>query len=178
MDERAALAAMAAGDEAGLEWFMGRYAAYVATIIDNMLLPRLAAADAEEAAADVFVSLWRSAARIEPGGARAYLGGIARNRARDALRAHRLELPLEDDVLSLPSPGPDEAAAERELIERTRAAVDAMPEPDREIFLRHYYYGQGVAETAAALNMNVNTVKTRLRRGRERLRAELTKGDA
>ena len=123
-------------------------------------------------------ALWRSAARIEPGGARAYLGGIARNRARDALRAHRLELPLEDDVLSLPSPGPDEAAAERELIERTRAAVDAMPEPDREIFLRHYYYGQGVAETAAALNMNVNTVKTRLRRGRERLRAELTKGDA
>ena len=51
MDERAALAAMAAGDEAGLEWFMGRYAADVATIIDNMLLPRLTAAAAEEAAA-------------------------------------------------------------------------------------------------------------------------------
>ena len=178
MDARSALAALAAGDETALGWFIERYSAYAATIIDNMLLPRLTAADAEEALADVFVSLWRSAARIRPEGVRAYLAGIARNRARDALCAHRLELPLEEDLLSLPSPGPDEALTERELIERTRSAVDAMTEPDRGIFLRHYYYGQGVAEIAAALDMNANTVKTRLRRGRERLRAELTKGDA
>ena len=48
-----------------------------------------------------------------------------------------------------------------------------MGEPDREIFLRHYYCFQNVADIALALDMNVNTVKTRLRRGRERLRAEL-----
>lgn len=52
-----------------------------------------------------------------------------------------------------------------------------MPEPDREIFLRHYYYCQGVADIALALDMNANTVKTRLRRGRERLRKELAEGD-
>ena len=177
MDERTALEAMAAGDETALGWFIGRYAAYAATIINNMLLPRLSEADAEEALADVFVSLWRSAARIRPEGVRTYIAAIARNRALDALRAHRLTLPLEDDILSLPSPGPDEAIMERELIERAAAAVDAMPEPDRGIFLRRYYYGRSVAEIAAALDMNVNTVKTRLRRGRERLRAELMKGD-
>ena len=123
------------------------------------------------------MSLWRSAARIRPEGVRTYIAAIARNRALDALRAHRLTLPLEDDILSLPSPWPDEAVMERELIERAAAAVDAMPEPDRGIFLRRYYYGRSVAEIAAALDMNVNTVKTRLRRGRERLRAELMKGD-
>ena len=53
-----------------------------------------------------------------------------------------------------------------------------MEEPDREIFLRHYFYCQGVAEIALALDMNTNTVKTRLRRGREKLRRELTKGEA
>ena len=177
MDERVALAALAAGEEAALGWFIERYAAYAATIIYNMLLPRLPAEDAEEALADVFVSLWRSAARIEPGNVRAYLAGIARNRARDALRTHRLTLPLEEDVLTLPEPDPGEAFSERELAERTRIAVDAMPEPDREIFLRHYYYEQSVAEIAAALDMNANTVKTRLRRGRARLREELTKGE-
>lgn len=52
-----------------------------------------------------------------------------------------------------------------------------MGEPDREIFLRHYYYCQSVTDIAAALDMNANTVKTRLRRGRERLRAELSKGE-
>ena len=95
----------------------------------------------------------------------------------DALRSLREELPLEEDVLSIPGPGPDEALTERELAERTRRAVELMPEPDREIFLRHYYYCQGVADIALALDMNANTVKTRLRRGRERLRKELAEGD-
>ena len=135
------------------------------------------APDAEEAAADVFLALWKNAPRIKPGGVRAYLGGIARNKARDALRSLREELPLEEDVLSIPGPGPDEALTERELAERTRRAVELMPEPDREIFLRHYYYCQGVADIALALDMNANTVKTRLRRGRERLRKELAEGD-
>lgn len=177
MDENSALHALYAGDEAALMWFIDRYTAYVATIINNMLLPRLTAADAEEAAADVFLALWKNAPRIKPGGVRAYLGGIARNKARDALRSLREELPLEEDVLSIPGPGPDEALTERELAERTRRAVELMPEPDREIFLRHYYYCQGVADIALALDMNANTVKTRLRRGRERLRKELAEGD-
>ena len=177
MDESSALQALCAGDEAALMWFIDRYTAYVATIINNLLLPRLTAADAEEAAADVFLALWKNAPRIKPGGVRAYLGGIARNKARDALRSLREELPLEEDVLSIPGPGPDEALTERELAERTRRAVELMPEPDREIFLRHYYYCQGVADIALALDMNANTVKTRLRRGRERLRKELAEGD-
>ena len=177
MDENSALQALCAVDEAALLWFIDRYTAYVATIINNMLLPRLTAADAEEAAADVFLALWKNAPRIKPGGVRAYLGGIARNKARDALRSLREELPLEEDVLSIPGPGPDEALTERELAERTRRAVELMPEPDREIFLRHYYYCQGVADIALALDMNANTVKTRLRRGRERLRKELAEGD-
>lgn len=177
MDENSALHALCAGDEAALMWFIDRYTAYVATIINNMLLPRLTAADAEEAAADVFLALWKNAPRIKPGGVRAYLGGIARNKARDALRSLREELPLEEDVLSIPGPGPDEALTERELAERTRRAVELMPEPDREIFLRHYYYCQGVADIALALDMNANTVKTRLRRGRERLRKEMAEGD-
>ena len=46
MDENSALQALCAGDEAALMWFIDRYTAYVATIINNMLLPRLTAADA------------------------------------------------------------------------------------------------------------------------------------
>lgn len=173
MDENMALAALASGDEGALGWFIGRYTGYVSTIVNNMLLPRLSTADAEEIVCDVFLALWHGAGKIRPGGVRGYLGGIARNKARDALRAHHVHLPLEDDVLSIPVPGPEEAVGEQELRERTRRAVESMPEPDREIFLRHYYYMQCVADIALALDMNTNTVKTRLRRGRERLRKEL-----
>ena len=80
-------------------------------------------------------------------------------------------------MLSIPVPGPEEAVGEQELRESTRRAVGPMPEPEREIILRHYYYMQCVADIALALDINTNTVKTRLRRGRERLRKELN-GDA
>lgn len=178
MNENTALELLRDGDEAALGWFIDRYTGYVTTIVNNMLLPHLAQSDAEEAVADVFLALWKNAARISPGGVRAYLGGIARNKSRDKLRSLRAEVPLEDDVLVISAPGPDEALTEREMHERTRLAVGSMCEPDREIFLRHYFYCQSVAEIALALDMNTNTVKTRLRRGREKLRRELTKGEA
>ena len=54
-----------------------------------------------------------------------------------------------------------------------REAVLAMPYPDREIFLRHYYYGQKLEAIAQEMDMNLSTVKTRLRRGREKLRSVL-----
>ena len=69
VDEAGALAALKKGDENALTWFMERYAAYAAAIINGIMLPRLTPADAEEALADVFVSLWRRAAeRDSPGG--------------------------------------------------------------------------------------------------------------
>ena len=125
MDENSALRALCMRDEGALGWFIDRYTAYVATIVNNMLLPRLAASDAEEVVADVFLALWHNAANIRSGGVRAYLGAIARNKSRDALRALREELPLEDDVLSIPTPTPEQALTERELHERTRAPSTA-----------------------------------------------------
>jgi RNA polymerase sigma-70 factor (ECF subfamily) len=47
---------------------------------------------------------------------------------------------------------------------------------DREIFLRHYYYCQPVKTIAAELEMNESTVKTRLKRGREKLKTILREG--
>ena len=54
------------------------------------------------------------------------------------------------------------------------ALVAAMSPPDRDIFLRKYYLLQSGKEIAAALGMSVESVNTRLSRGRDRLRRELT----
>ena len=54
------------------------------------------------------------------------------------------------------------------------ALVAAMTPPDRDIFLRKYYLLQSGKEIAAALGMSVESVNTRLSRGRDRLRLELT----
>ena len=54
------------------------------------------------------------------------------------------------------------------------ALVAAMTPPVRDIFLRKYYLLQSGKEIAAALGMSVESVNTRLSRGRDRLRRELT----
>lgn len=54
------------------------------------------------------------------------------------------------------------------------AAVESMKEPDREIFLRYYYYFETMEEIALRLEMPVGTVKAKLHRGRKRLKDTLT----
>ncbi len=48
-----------------------------------------------------------------------------------------------------------------------------MEPTDRAIFLRYYYHCQPVAAISAELKLPLSTVKSRLRRGREKLRKAL-----
>ena len=65
-----------------------------------------------------------------------------------------------------------EREEEQQLV---REALESLSPQDREIFFRHYYYAQTVGEISLAMGMNGSTVKTRLRRGRERLKGSLLK---
>ena len=58
-----------------------------------------------------------------------------------------------------------------------RRAVNTLGDPDREIFLRHYYYAQTVQEISQAMHLKEATIKTKLRRGRMRLRTTLLRWD-
>ena len=78
-----------------------------------------------------------------------------------------LEIPDEFTPVTL-----TEQAEERKNVRR---AVEGLGEPDREIFLRHYYYAQTVTEIGQSMDLNVSTVKTKLRRGRQRLKEMLTR---
>ena len=99
---------------------------------------------------------------------------MARNKARSRLRKTGQELPLEEDLLELPDENtPVTAAEQAEERKLVRKAVDQLGEPDREIFLRHYYYAQTVQEISQETGLNESTVKTKLRRGRMRLKTIL-----
>ena len=56
---------------------------------------------------------------------------------------------------------------------KVREYMDSLPEKDRQIFLRHYYYGQTVADISREMKMPESTVKSRLRRGREKMKEYL-----
>jgi RNA polymerase sigma-70 factor (ECF subfamily) len=70
----------------------------------------------------------------------------------------------------------EDDAIRRDRDARVRRAVDEMRQPDREIFLRHYYYCQTVSRISEELQINPETVKSRLSRGRDKLRKALSEG--
>lgn len=176
MKEETILRKMQSGDPAGLEALMDRYLPYVSTVVWNILRGSMSPEDGEETASDVFLAAWEQAGELQPGRVKAWLGAVARHKAKNKLRQAGRTLPLEGDVLDIPGPGDPAGELEREE-ERAlvRRAVFSLPEPEQEIFLRHYYYAQSVKEIAAVLSINESTVKTKLRRGRFKLKELLTK---
>ena len=178
MREAAMLRKIRAGDPAGLEGLMAAYLPYVSVIVWNILRGAMPPEDGEEVVSDVFLAAWDQAADLRAGHVKGWLGAVARNKARNKLRQAGKTLPLEENLLELPDPSdPTEGLTREEERVQVRQAVEALSEADREIFLRHYYYAQTVREIAEAMELKEPTVKTRLRRGREKLKAMLMKGD-
>jgi len=151
------------------------YAPYVTAIVTNILSPQLGAEDIEETVSDVFYALWRTAGKVQTGKLKPYLAAIARNTAKNKLRSLQLALPLEDDAISLPdtAPGPETAALQKELRREARQAVEALPEPDREIVQRYYFLYQSTGDIARDMGLNSSTITTKLSRSRQKLRRHL-----
>ena len=140
------------------------------------------AAEAEEAAQDAFLKAHRALGRFRPDAPfRPWLLTIvaneARNRRVSAGRRERLALRARDEGRAAVVAGSPEtvvlAAEERAGL---LAAVDRLPERDRLVIACRYLLELGEAETAAALGCRPGTVKSRLSRALDRLRAEV--GDA
>ena len=173
MTEAKALRELQKGSQQALEWMIDTYNPYVSTIVYNIIGGRMTQADVEETVSDVFFALWNNAKSIKPNMTKAYLGAVARNRAKNKLREQGMTMELDEAVLTVEADGPErelDRKTRRELVQR---AVLSMEQPDREIFLRHYYYGQAVSVIAGALKMTPSAVKSRLARGREKLKASL-----
>ena len=170
MNEAKALNLLKSGDQEALEWFIDRYSAYVGTVVSNILKDSMSHEDIEEVTADVFVTLWSSASNLYPLNIKGYLSRVARSLSMQKLRDKVSELPLDEDILILDDDTEFERVAKEDQDLAVRKAVYSMTQPDKEIFLRFYYYCQSVSEIAKQMQMNPSTVKTKLKRGRERLR--------
>ena len=175
MNERALLRALKDGDTGALSEIIGHYTPYLFAVASNIMSTSLPQEDVEEVVSDCFVILWNHRQELRPGKLKSWLAAVTRNRAKDALRAVHAAEPLNDDLLEVAAPGNmEKALLQSELTELARQAVDSLGEPDSEIFRRHYFLYQKTEEIAAVLDMNAATVRTRLARGRERLRAYFT----
>lgn len=169
---------LAGKQQRALQETMEKYGSYVKTVLYNVLRNRCTREDLEELSSDVFYSLWEHAGNISRGKMKSWLGAVARNRAKTFLRSSHISLPMDEDVLELPDASPENQALEMDLRRRLLDAVHAMPQTDREIFLRYYYEYQTMEQIAAAMEIPIGTVKSRLSRGRQKLRQIITEQEA
>ena len=137
------------------------------------------AADAEEAAQDAFVKAYRALGRFRPGAPfRPWLLKIvaneARNRRAAAGRRERLVLRAGEERRQEDAvPSPAAALLTRERRQLLLDALERLPERDRLVITCRHLLELSEAETAAVLSIRRGTVKSRLSRALERLRAEL-----
>lgn len=176
MTERELLRALRRGDTRAVEAAIDLCGAYVAAVIHNQLGRLSSPEDVEELSSDVFLALWQNREKLRGDSLRPWLGTVARNRARSHLRKlGELTVP-EDELLTVATDCTETLASERERRRTLARAVSELGEPDGEIFVRRYYYNQSIPNIAAETGLHPENIKTRLRRGREKLKAILEKG--
>ena len=129
---------------------------------------------AEDVVQDAFLAAYARREAFDPrrGTYAAWLYRIARNRALNDLRKKRPRL-----VSFLPE-GREQAPptrAEPEAFARLDRALAHLPEAQRAAFVLTEIHGLGQAEVAAIEAVAVGTVKSRVARARERLRAVLAR---
>lgn len=177
MEESTLLRQLKQGQQSALERLIDIYAAYVSTIVRNVIGKHMKNEDVEEVVADVFVLLWTRAAQIRDDCTtiKSYLAAIARNQSLKKLRDHSPRTyPLDDDVLI--ADDSMDVFAESEQKHFLEWALSLMSELDREIFIRYYYFMEKTADIAEQLHMNESTVRSRLSRGRDYLRQAIRDG--
>ena len=174
-----------AGDAAAFELIMRRH---------NRRLFRLArgvlrnGAEAEDVVQETYA---RAFAKLDdfigPDGFSAWLARIAYNEALGRLRGWDRVVSLHDyvsdgdgeaDVRRIETmisrhPGPERLSGNGELRRLLEDAIDALPDEFRAVFVLRAVEGMSIAETAEALAIRPETVKTRFHRARQRLQATL-----
>jgi RNA polymerase sigma-70 factor, ECF subfamily len=136
-------------------------------------------ADAEDAAQEAFVKAYyaldrfRYDAPFRPWILR-IVANEARNRLRSARRRESLTLRLAEDRASGASAqAPEAAVVSADTARTVLAALAALPERDRLVVSCRYLLELSEAETAFVLGVRPGTVKSRLSRALDKLRARV-----
>lgn len=181
MEDKKLTAKLRKKDEKALEETIRRYTPLVATIIHNVSGGNMKKEDIEEVTSDVFITLWKNTDKIISGKLKGYICCIAKTRALNKLAAsyngkvisleeYREGEDIEDDFSITAD------AEQKEINTKLRSIIDDLKEPDKTILIRYYYYYQSTTKIAELMSIKAETVKTKLRRTRERIKAALLEG--
>lgn len=170
------LVRVAAGDQGAFARVYDMLSPRVFGLILRVLVDR---SQSEEVLQEVFLEVWQSAARFAPnkGQGRTWVLTIAHRRAVDRVRASQASTDRDVRVgfrdLDVAYDGVAEQAQLRIEGRQVATALKTLPDPQREALTLAYYGGYSQSEIAALVGAPLGTIKTRMRDGLTRLRAEM-----
>nr|WP_245861626.1 sigma-70 family RNA polymerase sigma factor [Compostimonas suwonensis] len=170
------LARVARGDQQAFSELYDRSAPRLLGLVKRVLVDH---AQSEEVAQEVFLEIWKTAARFDPGRGKAlsWMLTMAHRRAIDRVRSSQADHDR-DEKIGIRDIEPEydvvsESVEIRMEHERVKKAMTQLTERQREAITLAYYGGYTQTEVAQILSIPVGTAKTRLRDGMMRLRDEL-----
>ena len=140
--------------------------------------------DAEECVNDTYLRAWNAIPPQRPSAFKLWLGRITRNLSLDRWRRAKAEKRGGDEMevllgeldVCVPAPqGVEKQLEDQEIAAVISAFLRTLSAQNRIMFLRRYWYGQSIAEIAAALHCGEGKVKSSLFRSRAALRETLEK---
>lgn len=175
MDERELIARLQKRDEAAFEELIRQYEKKVYTLCFRMCGN---SEDAEEAAQDAFLALWRGIDRFrQESSLSTWIYRLATNACIDTLRRRKKQsgsVSLDDEELFVDavdtSPQPQETVERREAQKLLQEGLSALPEEYRKVLILREIEGLSYTEIAESASIELGTVKSRISRGRSLLR--------
>ena len=180
MDEERLIAASKKGDAAAFNQLVWAYQERAYNLAYRMLGDPDQAADATQ---DAFLSAYRAIREFRGGSFRAWILRIVSNACYDQLRRKQRRPTSSLDALYVepeeypiaPSlgDGPEEQVLKREFWELIGASLQLLPPDQRQAVILRDIQGLDYEEVAQVMQTSLGTVKSRISRGRARLRDTL-----
>lgn len=162
MDDADLLQKIGAGDRSALKTLYERHSDALYKYLRYRLRDPFEAADVMQ---DVFLEVWRVAARFEGRSApRTWIFGIARNRAIDRIRrgAREVSAPDPDFGMADDAPDPEALAVAASDAARMRACIGKLGDAHRSAIHLAYYEELAYPKIAEIEGVPLGTVKTRI----------------
>lgn len=156
----------------GFKLLVNEYGTLVKVICSNLLygLPQ---EDVDDAISECFVEIWKSISKlISASSTKAYIIGITKNCAKDKLKKDMSYITdFEEDIgINVDMEGEISKKINETIVKNV---ILEMPEFEREIFIRRYYYCERVKSIALGLNCTEKKVENILFRYKEKLKTAL-----
>lgn len=176
MEDKELIHLMKESPEDGLNQAMSIYAPFVKGIVVRYLGYEQKE-DTKECIADVFIKLWRFIENFDEskGSLKSYIAVIARNEALRKLKKEgrclgdlsieELEIGIEIDMVS--------EIGRKMNAKLVQEAIEALKEPDRQIFIKRYFWGQRIKEISKGLKLEEKFVENRLYLVKKQLKVKL-----